>query len=249
MKDKAASINRPVFPGIRTILIVDDERPARSELKRMLRELGMPGTLRESASVSDALSATLYDRPDLILLDIQMPGGSGFDLLRQLSPNRPPVIFTTAHEQFAAKAFEEEAVDYLLKPFDAARLSKALSRLGAASEKKSRLGSGDVVLLKIDGECQLLPVEKIELIEATEEGTTVHWDGNSGIVNRTLLHLEERLDPALFFRCSREAIINLRYIHAVAPDEKGILSARLTNRRDVTFSRRQCALFRKHHRP
>jgi DNA-binding LytR/AlgR family response regulator len=134
------------------ILIVEDERPASSELKRMLRSLGMMGEIREASSVTEALIAETSSRPDLILLDIQMPGGSGFDLLRQLGPDHPPVIFTTAYEQFAAKAFEEEAVDYLLKPFNEKRLAKALARLPFPDRQSPPLTHGDSILLKVDGE-------------------------------------------------------------------------------------------------
>lgn len=231
-----------------SILIVEDERPARSELKRMLLALGMKGAVREAASVSEALASLNSSHPDLILLDIQMPGGSGFDLLTQLGSDRPPVIFTTAYEQFAARAFDEEAVDYLLKPFDSARLGKALARLDSNSEQSNRLGSGDVVLLKIDGECQILPIDEIELIEATDEGTVVRWGKSSGIVNRTLKQLEERLDPALFFRCSRESLLNIRAIRKTSIDEAGNLRAQLVGGRAVDFSRRQSSLFRKQYR-
>lgn len=230
------------------ILIVEDERPARSELKRMLLALGMKGAIREAASVGEALASVNSSSPDLILLDIQMPGQSGFDLIGRLGPDRPQVIFTTAHEQFAARAFEDEAVDYLLKPFDTARLAKALSRLDTTSAQDSRLGSGDVVLLKIDGECQILPVDEIELIESTAGGTKVRWGASSGIVNRTLKQLEERLDPALFFRCSREAILNVRAISKTHLDKSGLLGAKLKGGREVVFSRRQGALFRKQKR-
>lgn len=229
------------------IMIVEDERPARSELRRMLLSLGMTGEIREASSVSEAIPLAKSSRPDLILLDIQMPGGSGFDLLRKLGPDRPPVIFTTAYEHFAVQAFEEKAVDYLLKPFDSARLGKALARLDATSEQSNRLGSGDVVLLKIDGECQILPVGEIELIEATEEGTMIRWGKSSGIVNRTLKQLEERLDPALFFRCSRETLLNIRAIRKTSLDEAGNLRAQLVGGRAVDFSRRQSSLFRKQH--
>lgn len=236
------------FPTDLDILIVEDERPARSETVRMLRSLGMNGTIREASSVTGALSSTGERRPDLILLDIQMPGGSGFDFLEKLGPDRPPVIFTTAYEQFAARAFEEDAVDYLLKPFGSARLAKALSRIPHADIHDNRLGSGDVVLLKIDGECQLIPVDEIELIEATAEGTLVRWGKCSGIVNRTLQQLEDRLDPSLFFRCSREALLNIRSVRESHLDGKGILRALLPGGREVIFSRRQSSLFRKQHR-
>lgn len=227
------------------ILIIDDERLARSEMLRMLRELGMTGTIREASSAHEGLSMVREHRPDLILLDIQMPGGSGFDFLGTLGRDRPPVIFTTAYDQFAARAFDEEAVDYLLKPLGPSRLLKALSRLQSEPTQDTRLGSGDVILLKIDGECQLLPVDSIELIEATSEGTLVRWGNSSGIVNRSLQQLEDRLDPSLFFRCSRETILNIRCIDRTHSDGGGTLRAHLHDGREVCFSRRQSACFRK----
>lgn len=230
------------------ILIIDDERLARSEMLRMLRDLRMTGTIREASSANEGLSMVREHRPDLILLDIQMPGGSGFDFLGALGQDRPSVIFTTAYEQFAARAFDEEAVDYLLKPFGPSRLAKALSRIHPAPSDDTRLGSGDVVLLKIDGECQLLPVDSIEMIEATTEGTLVRCGKSSGIVNRTLQQLEDRLDPSLFFRCSREAILNIGAITRTSSDGKGILRALTSGGREVTFSRRQGACFRKQYR-
>lgn len=229
------------------IMIVEDERPARSELRRILLSLGMTGEIREASSVSEAIPLAKSSRPDLILLDIQMPGGSGFDLLRKLGPDRPPVIFTTAYEHFAVQAFEEKAVDYLLKPFDKARLAKALSRLKSSETQDTRLTSGDVILLKIDGECLLLPINEIQLIESSTEGTTVHWDQGKGIVNRPLQRLEERLDPRLFFRCSREALVNIHAIRETRQEEEG-LRVRLSSGREILFSRRQGALFRKNHR-
>lgn len=238
----------PVSAGIADILIVEDERPARSELKRMLKDLGVSGEIREAASVPDALLLIRERRPGLLLLDIQMPGGSGFDLLDKLGPDRPPVIFTTAYEQFAAKAFGEDAVDYLLKPFDLERLRRALSRIKSPASLEGRLGSGDVVLLKIDGECLILPVDTIDFIETTPQGTVVHWGKSSGIVKRTLKQLEERLDPHLFFRCSREAIVNVRAIKEAHLQEHGAFRVVLTGGRNVVFSRRQSAHFRNQHR-
>jgi two-component system, LytTR family, response regulator len=230
------------------ILIVEDERPARSELKRMLRDLGISAEIREAGTVSDAFLLIEERRPGLLLLDIQMPGGSGFDLLAKLGPDHPPVIFTTAHEQFAARAFENDAVDYLLKPFGTERLRKALSRIPSPDSSDERLGSGDVVLLKIDEECLILRVETIEFIEATPDGTLVHWGESSGIVKRTLKQLEQRLVPQIFFRCAREAILNVDAITKTRLDEHGALKATLISGREVLFSRRQSALFRNRHR-
>ena len=230
------------------ILIVDDERPARSELIRMLRRTAPDAKVREAGSVKEALGGIAEGMPDLLFLDIQMPGGDGFELLRRLGEKRPPVVFTTAYEQFASRAFEEDAVDYLLKPFDEKRLAKALSRVGTSANEAPKLTEGDSILLKIDGECLLLPVEQIELIEATDEGTLVHWNGYSGRIGRTLGRLEEQLDPKMFFRASRDSLINLRFILSLRTDEKGDLTAHLSGNRSVTFSRRQKSLFQKTHK-
>jgi two-component system LytT family response regulator len=230
------------------ILIVDDERPARSELIRMLRRTAPDARVREAGSVKEALGGIAVGMPDLLFLDIQMPGGDGFELLRRLGEKRPPVVFTTAYEQFASRAFEEDAIDYLLKPFDEKRLAKALSRVWTSANEAPKLTEGDSVLLKIDGECLLLPVEQIELIEATDEGTIVHWNGYSGRIGRTLGRLEEQLDPKMFFRASRDSLINLRFILSLRTDAKGELTALLSGNRSVTFSRRQKSLFQKTHK-
>ncbi len=230
------------------ILIVDDERPARLELKRMLGRVAPAATIREAGSVKEALGEISRQMPELLFLDIQMPGGDGFELLDCLGKKRPPFFFTTAYEQFASRAFEEDALDYLLKPFDEKRLAKALSRIGTSANEVPKLTEGDSILLKIDGECLLLPVEQIELIEATDKGTLVHWNGYSGRIGKTLGYLEEQLDPKMFFRASRDSLINLRSILSLSTDEKGDLTAHISANRSVTFSRRQKSLFQKTHK-
>ena len=227
------------------ILIVDDERPARAELERSLRNLGVKGTVEEAASIDEAMNLVAEQTPDVILLDIHMPGGDGFELLRRLGKSRPPVIFTTAHEQFAALAFEEEAVDYLLKPFSEERLAMALARLDPDLEKKPKLGAGDSILLKLEGECLLVPVESIELLETTGNTTHVFWGRKTGKVNKSLKSLSGRLHPDLFFRASRDQLINLGSIRSISFTETGLVKALLHCQRTVTFSRRQSSLFLK----
>ena len=230
------------------ILIVEDERPARAELKRMLLSLGMIGEIREASSVTEALITTNSSHPDLILLDIQMPGGSGFDLLKQLGPNHPPVIFTTAYEHFAAKAFEVEAVDYLLKPFSEKRLAKALARLPLPERPSPPLTQGDSILLKIDGECLLLPVESIDLMATTGNTTEVFWGSRSGIINKPMKYLVKKLDSSLFFRAARDQLINLQKLVSLKINAEVLVEANLPHKRQVTFSRRQSILFRKRHK-
>jgi two-component system LytT family response regulator len=232
----------------RDILIVDDERPARYELMRMLRRTAPDAIAREAGSVKEALGEISRQMPDLLFLDIQIPSGDGFDLLERLGKKRPPLVFTSAYEQFTLRAFEEDALDYLLKPFDEKRLAKALARIGTSANRAPKLTEGDSILLKINGDCLLLPVEQIDLIEATDTGTLVHWNGCSGRICRTIGHLEEQLDPKMFFRSSRESLINLRSILSLRTDEKGDLTAHLSGNRSVTFSHRQKSLFQKTHK-
>ena len=227
------------------IRIVDDERPARAELERSLRNLGVKGTLMEASSIDEAMDLFAERTPDVILLDIQMPGGDGFELLRRLGKARPPVIFTTAHEQFAALAFEEEAVDYLLKPFSEERLSMALARLHPDWVKNQKLGAGDSILLKFGDECLLVPVDSIELLETTGNTTHVFWGCQTGKMNKSLKSLSDRLNPDLFFRASRDQLINLASIRSISFTETGLVKALLHCQRTVTFSRRQSSLFLK----
>lgn len=227
-----------------SILIVDDERPARSELERMLRALDHRGSIVQAAWAAEALAQLRESSVDLILLDIQMPGGDGFSLLSSLGKKRPPVIFTTAYARFAARAFEEEALDYLLKPFSPERLASALSRLSPGESKTSLYSADDTILMKIDGDCHLLPVSRIELIESAGNSCIVFWGERQGRVGRSLKHLAERLDPDHFFRSSREQLINLRLAAPFATDSSGNLSTVMPCGRRIRFSRRCSALLR-----
>ena len=228
-----------------TILMVEDELPARAELKRMLRALGINVPVMEAGSITEALSSITDTLPDLIFLDIQMPDGSGFDILTKLGEVHPPVIFTTAYEQFAARAFDEEAIDYLLKPFSEKRLSRALSRLPFSSKPSPKLTAGDKILLKLENECILLPVESIDLFETTGNTTQVFWSNRSGKINKPLKHLLMNLDESYFFRASRDQLLNMKNVLSLKTNEAGLIEALLPQKRLITFSRRQSILFRK----
>ena len=228
-----------------TILMVEDELPARAELKRMLRALGINVPVMEAGSITEALSSITDTLPDLIFLDIQMPDGSGFDILRKLGQKRPPVIFTTAYEQFAAKAFDEEAIDYLLKPFSKKRLARALSRLPFSSKPVPKLTQGDKIQLKLENECILLPVESIDLFETTGNTTHVFWSNRSGKINKPLKQLLMNLDESYFFRASRDQLLNMKNVLLLKTNEAGLIEALLPQKRLITFSRRQSILFRK----
>jgi two-component system, LytTR family, response regulator len=204
-------------------LLIDDERLARAELRRLLGahpEIEIVGEAPNAAQAEEKISAL---RPDLIFLDVQMPGRTGFELLADL-PKAPRIIFTTAYDQYALKAFDFGALDYLLKPIEPARLAQALARLrtevetvAPASSPAGLLGADDQVFLKDGDRCWLVRLSDIRLLESEGNYARVYFDENRPLIPRTLQALEARLDPALFFRVSRQHIINLRAVRKIEP--------------------------------
>ena len=237
----------PSRSHLRNILIVDDERTARVEMERMIRILEPDCDIQTADSVEESLCRIKEKSPDAIFLDIQMPGGDGFDLLYRLGKQRPPVVFTTAHEQFAARAFEHDAVDYLLKPFGNDRLKTALTRLGISGPAENTFTADDLMILKVDGECILVRVGDIDLLESKDGTTMIYTDARLGKVNKTLAQLEEQLDPKLFFRTSRDQLLNLQRVRNISITYKDSLQATLFNGSTVRFSRRRGVLFQKSH--
>lgn len=214
-------------------LLIDDERLSRSELRRLLRahpEIEIVGEAANAAQAEEKISSL---KPDLIFLDVQMPGRTGFELLNDLS-EVPRVIFTTAYDQYALKAFDFGALDYLLKPIEPARLAKALARLQAEGESpepttggQDLLGADDQVFLKDGDHCWLVKVSDIRVLESEGNYARVYFAENRPLVPRSLQTLEARLDPQLFLRVSRQHIINLRFVRKVEPWFDGGLLLRL----------------------
>lgn len=189
-------------------LLIDDERLARAELRRLLKahpEIEIVGEAANAAQAEEKIAAL---KPDLIFLDVQMPGRTGFELLAEL-PEAPRVIFTTAYDQYALKAFDFGALDYLLKPIEPARLTRALARLESAADTpeppatQGALGESDQVFLKDGERCWLVRVNEIRLLESEGNYARVYFAGNRPLIPRTLQSLEARLDPQLFFRVNR----------------------------------------------
>jgi hypothetical protein len=234
------------------ILIVDDERPSRSELSRMLVKLGAQDPIREADSVESALSALRKQNADVVFLDIQMPVENGFRLISKLQNHfkkiapKPAVILTTAHDQFAIQAFEADVTEYLLKPFGLERLAKALARVKASKVDCPKLSNGDSILLKLGRSSKLVPVEQIELFETKGNVTHVFWSNKTGKIHRTLTHLANQLDSKLFFRASRNTLLNLNRVISFNTNEMGFIVAMLQSKRVRVFSRRQSQLFRNH---
>lgn len=226
-------------------MIIDDEPPARRELRRLLKEFAWVEIVGEAGNVDQAEELIGSLAPELLFLDIQMPGGSGFDLLSRLE-DLPQVIFTTAYDEHAVRAFEVDALDYLLKPIDPARLAEALGR--AKSAQGARTPPPGAVLEQIfvrDGErCWFVPLREVRLLSSEGNYIRLSWGKEKPLLGRALAALEQRLDPNRFFRANRRQIINLDFIESVDLGVNGRLHAQLRDGPEVQISRRQSRLFK-----
>jgi len=223
-------------------LFIDDERLARLELRRLLSEHKNIEIAGEAANASEARALIDSLDPDLLFLDIQMPGETGFELLASLD-RAPQVIFTTAFDQFALKAFEVSALDYLVKPVVPTRLAAALAKLPAPQEKFRK--ALDQVFVRDGDKCWFVRLTEIALLESEGNYTRLHFGKERPLILRSLAHLEDRLDPDHFFRASRKHIINLRWIDSVETGINGALIARLKGGFEVELSRRQSLKFKE----
>jgi two-component system, LytTR family, response regulator len=235
-------------------LLIDDERLARNELRRLLavhKDIGIAG---EAVDVDDAVEKVAALKPDLLFLDVQMPGADGFSLLERLEPPLPLIIFTTAYDEFAVKAFEFNALDYLLKPVDPSRLGAALEKLrlrgpaaegGEAAGPRTRLSLDDKVFVREGDQCWFVPVKNIRLLESEGNYTRVHFDDSRPQLFRSLTAMEDRLDPRHFFRANRKQVINLAWVDGIEPWFSGGLLVRLKGGLKVELSRRQAQDFRE----
>jgi two-component system LytT family response regulator len=221
-------------------LIVDDERLARLELRRLLAEHPEVEIAGEARGGEEALALIPQLLPDLLFLDIQMPGMTGFDLLERLE-DLPQVIFTTAYDQYAIKAFEVNALDYLLKPIAPARLAAALGRVRPRSER-SRL---EQVFVREGERCWIVRLPDIFLMESEGNYTRLYFGKERPLIRRSLNALEEQLDPAMFFRAGRKEILNLKWIEKVDLSVSGGLVVTLRGGRTVEMSRRQSMRLRE----
>jgi two-component system LytT family response regulator len=226
-------------------LIIDDERLARTELRRLLAvhpEIEVAGEARD---VTEGLEQIERFHPALLFLDIKMPGGSGFDLLEKLD-SVPLVVFTTAYDEYALRAFEVNSLDYLLKPIVPERLAAAIERALATEQKASTpVGALQKIFLKDGERCWFVAMREIVLLESEGNYTRVYFDNNRPLVLRSLNALEERLDPSLFYRASRRHIVNLQSITGVEPSVSGGLTITLVGSLQVEMSRRRSILFRQ----
>lgn len=234
------------------VLLVDDERLARAELRRLLAPHEQVEIVGEAANAAEAILQIAALQPDLVLLDVQMPGGSGFDMLEALDVT-PEVIFTTAFDQYALRAFEVNALDYLQKPIQAARLAAALERaamrLGrpdAAKLRPARTEGGPRKIFIKDGErCWLVDVRQIRLFESEGNYTRVYFEENKPLMLRSLNQLEEKLDGGRFFRANRRHIVNLDHVQETRAADGGGMHLLLHDGVNVEVSRRRAVLLRE----
>jgi len=240
-------------------LIVDDEAPARDRLRRLLAGLEDIQVIGEAEDGIQAVEMIEKQRPDLVLLDIQMPGLDGFGVIQALK-DPPAVIFITAYDEYAIRAFEVHALDYLLKPFSQERLEKAIRRtrealageqelaaqLGPLLESLTAEGRYLTRLAVHDRDCiRVLDIAEVDWIGVEGEQVLVHVGDQGYPIRRTLSELEARLDPKRFFRAHRSAIVNLDRVQEIIPWFKGSHLLRLTTGAEVDLSRAQVRALRK----
>jgi two-component system LytT family response regulator len=234
-------------------LLIDDERLARGELRRLLAEVKGVEVVGEAANAEQAREKLAELKPDLLFLDVQMPGETGLEFLESLEPPVPNVIFTTAYDEYAVKAFELNALDYLLKPVDPARLENAIERLRErgslpaveGAERTEALSSDDKVFVREGDNCWFVEVKRIRLLESEGNYTRVHFDDAQPQLFRSLNAMESRLDSKTFFRANRRQMINLQWIEKIEPWFSGGLLVELKGGAKVELSRRQAQSFRE----
>jgi two-component system LytT family response regulator len=232
-------------------LIVDDERLARKELMKLLEEHPSIEVVGEAMNADEAYNMINDLNPDLLFLDIQMPDKTGFQLLETLDA-APLVVFTTAYDEFALKAFEVNALDYLLKPIQAERLAETVAKLAEKERARSggsrngdkKLGLNDQVFVKDGDRCWFVSLSNVRLFESDGNYIKVYFDNNRPMIHKSLNALDEKLDERAFFRASRKHIINLSWVEGIEPWFNGGLMVRLRGGDKVEVSRRQAAKFK-----
>jgi|TARA_B110000259_G_scaffold22323_1_gene22935 two-component system LytT family response regulator len=238
-------------------IIIDDERLARKELNNLLENYPEIEIVDQAVNADEALEKIIQLDPDLIFLDIQMPGKTGFELLEELE-KVPKVIFTTAYDEFAIKAFDVNALDYLLKPIQEERLKDAITKVLAVqasalaeraqegvSEIKQQLGMNDQVFVKDGDRCWFISLKEIRLFESDGNYIKVYFNNVKPMIHKSLNALDEKLDERSFFRASRKHIINLSWIETIETWFNGGLLVQLKGGEKVEVSRRQAARFKE----
>jgi len=238
-----------------TSLVVDDEPLARGRLRRLIKDVPWLACVGEAANGRAAIAAIDEAQPDLVFLDVQLPGMSGIDVLARIA-HVPAVIFTTAYDQFAVTAFELGALDYLLKPFGRERFTRAIERarpllerqVGAAVTDRARdvLARGPIprLFVREGGKVVPIPVGSIERLEASDDFVVVHAAKRQYRLNVPLSEIERRLDPSLFVRVHRSHVVNLDYVASWTPYDGSRLQITLRGGETLMASRQRSRVLR-----
>ncbi|HBH06778.1 MAG TPA: DNA-binding response regulator [Flavobacteriales bacterium] len=231
-----------------TSIIVDDERLARRELKRLLEPHTDVDILAECSNADEAKEMIEKMRPDLLFLDIQMPGKTGFDLMEMLDYT-PEVIFITAYDEFALKAFNANALDYILKPIEEERLKNALNRVSEKIDdrknsetyksQQEQLGQHDQVFVKDGDKCWFVTLKDVRLFESEGNYVRVYFENNKPLILKSLNNLDKKLSDKDFFRANRKHIINLKWVDKIETWFNGGLLVILKDGKRIEISRRQ----------
>ena len=237
-------------------IIIDDERLARSELRKLLQDFPEVEVVDEASNAEEGVQKIETHNPDLIFLDIQMPGKTGFEMLQELD-HAPSVVFTTAYDDYALRAFEVNALDYLLKPIEPKRLADAMEKVkklhnegshyspGAGIPPQGLLGEHDQVFVKDGDRCWFVRLSEVRLFESVGNYAKVFFGTNKPLILKSLNALEERLDPKTFFRANRKHIVNLQAIENVESYFNGGLLLELKGGEKIEVSRRQTVKFKE----
>lgn len=233
-------------------LVIDDERLARKELISLLSKYPEITIEGECSNGEEALAMIEQVQPDLIFLDVQMPGMSGFDMLDKIE-NVPYVIFVTAYDEYALKAFEVNALDYVLKPVEEDRLAEAVQKVVRAKQRddqrlrlsqEGRLGQEDQIFIKDGEKCWFVALNEVRMFESEGNYVRVYFQNFKPLILKSLNNLEDRLDHT-FFRTNRKFVVNLRWVQSVENWFNGGLRLTLKDGTQVEVSRRQSARFRE----
>jgi two-component system LytT family response regulator len=229
-------------------IIIYDERLARQELKNLLTPYPELNIVGEANNAETAIELIKQEKPDVIFLDIQMPGKNGFDLLEEIS-GVPEVVFVTAYDEYAIRAFEVNALDYLLKPVQSSRLAETVKKLlnkditekAENKEQTQALNDNDQVFVKDGDKCWFVKLSDIRLFESEGNYVRVYFDKNRPLILRSLNNLDERLNNKTFFRASRKHIVNLKWVESIENWFNGGLMVKLKGGEQVEISRRQAS--------
>lgn len=234
------------------VVIVEDSRLARLELCEQLSQIPNVTLIGQADTVDSAVELVNVSQPDLLLLDIDLPGGTGFEVLAQLN-EIPLVVFTTAFDEFAVRSFEVNALDYLLKPITYVRLTQTIEKakqqialMKPSGEPTHALNNNSQLLVKEGEHCWLIKLKQVQLFESIGNYTRVYFDQHKPLLNKSLSQIESRLPEADFFRLNRSEIINFSFIKDIQVTMNGQWEVEMENGRILVPSRRQTQAFKRH---